>query len=178
MARGQIKAGGLGLGLNIEMSELEQTSRIFKDARNRIARDLREVMAVVATDVVVPAARRRAGRLRTKRGRVGASIVARKGTGNAIYLTTSQGGKAGAVIGLFEFGGTVRAPIRPRAARRRRGGHAPAVMTPFGPRAAVLGPRHYHAHHFLEHARDEQLTAYGREVRDQIVTRFAPLEIR
>jgi hypothetical protein len=52
------------------------------------------------------------------------------------------------------------------------------MMTPFGPRAAVLGPRHYHGQHFIEHARDEKLNAYGLEVRDQIVTRFEPLQIR
>jgi hypothetical protein len=56
MARGTVKAGGIGMRLGVEMGELEQTSQIFKDARNQIARELRDVMAEAATDVVVPVA--------------------------------------------------------------------------------------------------------------------------
>jgi hypothetical protein len=177
MARGNVRAGGTGLQLGIDLKEVDQSSQIFRDARNRIARELRTEMVGAATEIVVPSARRRAGRLRGRRQRIAENIVARKGTGNTIYLTTGLRGMDARIAGLFEFGGTVHTPIRPRR-RAGAGGHAPAIMTPYGPRAAVLGPRHYHGEHFLERARDEKLDAYAQDVRDRLVTRFEPLQIR
>lgn len=66
--------------------------------------------------------------------------------------------------GLLEFGGTVRTIIRPK--------HAQALMTPFGPRAAIRKPRHYRGRHYLERAVEATLDDVTREAQETIARVF------
>jgi hypothetical protein len=140
------------------MAALEATQR-------DIDRSLKTALVRGAERGAVPAVRRM---IHSRSGRLSGSIVA-KATARNVYLTSNLRGKARAVAGLINHGGTVRTPIRPkrRGKRRRALRLAPGVF-----RAVVTTPRHYRGQHFLERGVDSvahRIEAdLDREVRDAL----------
>jgi len=178
MARSRLNVTGTGLALNIEAEGVEQTAQVFKDVRSKLGRELRAVIQHAAEEAAVPPARRRAGNLSVEGIRVGSTLVVRKGLSNSVYMTSTLRGKKGRVVGLFEYGGTVRGKIVPKGKRKRAGGHAAAIMTPFGPRASVSGPRHYKGLFFMTKAVDEHRGEIAEEIEKQVVGWFGPMAER
>lgn len=133
--------------------------RVRRDVRKRTATAVKQL----GERTILPAARRR--------GRLGpfTSRLVVKSRGSYAFLTGSTL-KAGRVIGLLEFGGTRYDVIRPR----RKNKHA--VMTPYGPRAAVKGPRRYRRRGLLVSTIEQLYPTYERELLDAILTEFDPLE--
>jgi hypothetical protein len=169
MATGNVKVGGTGLAIKFNLADLERTSETFKQARRDIGRDLRTQVVETADNVVLPTAKTRATNLKVKGRGVAASLVVRKGPGNAAYLTTSMRGINGRVIGLQEFGGTVRTRILPK----KPGG---AIRTPWGPRASISGPRHYKGRHFLTGAVKTKYPEFERRLLKDLMQAFSPLD--
>jgi hypothetical protein len=79
-------------------------------------------------------------------------------------------------VGLLEFGGTVRTPIEPKGKRRGKGGHAPAIKTPYGYRARVTGPRHYKGQFFLTHSVERHQDGIRTAILKQLMHLFDGLE--
>lgn len=126
--------GGLSISVKIDA---ERTSDEFKRIRRDTRRIAGEAAVAAGEKVALPAARRHApGFIRTT------LYVKRRGT-DAV-LTTRLPGKKGRVVGLLEYGGTVRTVIRPK--------NGQAILTPEGPRAAVNKPRKYKGKHFMSDA--------------------------
>lgn len=117
--------------------DADRTSDEFKRIRRNARATAGEAAMRAGEKVALPAARRGApGFIRTT------LYVKRRGT--SAVLTTRLPGKKARVVGLLEYGGTVRTVIKPKGAR--------ALSTPQGPRAAVSGPRTYKGKHFMSDA--------------------------
>jgi hypothetical protein len=132
--------------------------------RKAIGKDARQIMHASAERRIVPLAERRAPS--PARG----TIVARATT-RSVYITTKARGKRRRIVGLLEFGGTVRAWIRPGPGKKAiafpgRGGETVFV-------AVVKGPRTYRPQHFM---RDAVERGRGRVLRD--IRREMPRAIR
>jgi len=116
-------------------------------------RDLNGLVAQFSVDaaerLVLPTAKRRAP------GSIGSSLVVRGG--RRPYLTTSRRGTKRQVVGLLEFGGTVRAPIVPKRAKALKVG--PGIY-----RASVTGPRVYKAQRFMRSAAEDRVQEFGEEI--------------
>jgi hypothetical protein len=136
----------------------------LKTAKRDIDRSVKQALVQGAHRGAVPSVRRM---IHSRSGRLAGSIVAKATTRN-VYLTSSLRGKARAVAGLLNYGGTVRTTIRPRSRRKRRALRvAPGVF-----RAVVTTPRTYRGQHFLERGVDavaHRIEAdLDREVRDAL----------
>ncbi|MFN0092898.1 MAG: hypothetical protein ACKVWR_21900 [Acidimicrobiales bacterium] len=113
--------------------------RVRRDLNQMVKTDMRES----AENIGLPVARRleRSGRI--------SQIMRAGATTRDAYLEIPKrsglfpGDSAGAVA-LLQFGGVRRDPIRPKRGR--------AVKTPYGPRAAVTGPRRYKGSRSLSRA--------------------------
>lgn len=155
--------------VRIHVSGVERTSEEFKSWRRQTSRDITTIMQEAGTETVLPTAKSLAPRF------IAPTLVVRKGRSNSAYLTTTMRGKKGRVVGLLEMGGTVRKAIRPTKAHMRanRGkGHAAAVKTPWGPRAAVYGDRTYKAKAFMRTAVRERLPTFTTVVERRIMDRY------
>ncbi|PTL55752.1 hypothetical protein [Paraconexibacter algicola] len=133
--------------------------RALREVEARLPDTTKAAVVKVAGRVVEPRARADAAK---HVGRFASAVTVKEGR-NGAYLTGGTG-LPGRVIGLAEFGGTVRTPIRPK----RRA----AVRTPQGPRAAVLGPRTYRAREFLVGAVEATDEQTRREVLSEILLDF------
>lgn len=121
--------------------DAQATLDALKTARREMRADLREGIIAAAEEITLPAAR---ANIHTRTGRLAGSLVVR-GTARNAYLTTRLRGSMRAMVGLLEFGGIVRTPIRPRKGHR-------AIRTPYGPRSVVKTPRKYEPQGFMTRA--------------------------
>lgn len=100
--------------------------------------------------------------------------IARNAVNGELPGTTTAGATSrGAYVGqrhpgagVNEFGGTVSARIVPRNGR--------AVLTPYGPKAYVDGPRTYHAKHVLFRGVEQARPAMAKPIRDAILDAYRP----
>lgn len=130
-----------------------------KALRKSIGKDAKKIMRASAQRRIVPRAERRAP------SPAKGTIVAR-GTTTSVYVTTSARGKRRRIVGLLEYGGTVRAWIRPGGKKkaiafRGRGGEQVFV-------AVVKGPRTYRAQRFMGKAVDQGRNAVLRDIRREM----------
>lgn len=117
----------------------ETALRQLRAGRRDLNRAVKAGLIRGAERGAVPSVRRFAPR---RTGRLADSIVAKATTRN-VYLTTNLRGTERARVGLLNYGGTVRAPIRPR--RRRALKLADGVF-----RAVVTAPRVYRGRQFMD----------------------------
>jgi hypothetical protein len=164
MGKARIPVGGSGLYVTIE-SNLDKRADEFKQIRREINRDIDRIVIAAGEATTLPRARQLAPSF------VAPSLTIRRGGRRKTAVLTSRmraSGK-GSAVGLLEFGGVVRTRITPK---HNREGHAPALMTPHGPRAVVKGPRHYKAKRFMRRAIDQTLQRYADRVRDDLFRHF------
>lgn len=122
----------------------EDVLRQLREGRRQIGQSVKAGLLEGASKRAVPAVRAAAPH---RSGRLAGSIVARSTT-RSVYLTTSLRGKQGRYVGLINYGGTVRAEIRPR---RRGRGQKHALKMPDGRFAArITTPRTYRASLFMQ----------------------------
>lgn len=171
MATGSVKSRGGGLSIHVGVDGVEKTERAYRDVRNRVARDLTALEQQAAEREVLPAAKAFASNLSVAGKRVASTLVVRKQR-SAPYITTSMRGVRGRAVGLQEYGGTVKTPIRPRAGRQGRDRRPPALRIGGQFRSVVRTERHYRAHRFMGRAVDDRLESFGQAVRDGIVSFF------
>lgn len=150
--------------IRINVTVDDDATPVLRKARQKVRGRTNRAVKQLAERTILPAARRR-GRLGPFTSKL---VVRTRYTGSAFL--TGQTLKAGRAIGLLEFGGTRRDPIRPR----KRGKQA--VMTPRGPRAAVLGPRKYKKRGLLIRTVEDLYPAYERELLGAVLEEFDPLE--
>lgn len=112
----------------------ERTSAEFKQIRRNVRETAGDAAMAAANRVALPDAKRHAP------GFIRSTLIAKRRGASAV-LTTALPGKKARVVGLLEWGGTVRTRILPR--------NGQAILTPQGPRAAVNAPRDYKGKHFL-----------------------------
>jgi hypothetical protein len=171
--------------------DADQATDAFKHARRDIYRRTKSGIKHAGERTILPKARRGV----TRRTPVVASQLIVKTTTTDGYLT-ARTVKQGRKIGLLNFGGTVDAPIVPKAAQKKiaatgtRGGAYKGEIggRKFnfrGKRAIAFGgivvsqvnkARRYRGSHFLEKARDEGLEEFGQALLPSILMAFEPLE--
>lgn len=130
-----------------------------KRLRKAIGKDVKQIMKHAAERKIVPAAERLAPS--PARGTITARATTR-----SVYVTTTARGKRRRVVGLLEYGGTVRAHIRPRPAKRALAFRGRGGQTVFA--AVVRGPRTYRAQRFIGRAVDRNRGPVLREIRREI----------
>ncbi len=141
--------------------DADRTSAEFKRIRrdaNRIAGD---AAMRAGEKVALPDAKRRAP------GFVKSTLVAKR-RGKTAVLTTSLPGKKARVVGLLEYGGTVRTVIR-----AKEGG---ALRTPDGPRAAINQPREYKGKHFFTDAIEKNRREIDEAILEETMQAFNDFE--
>jgi hypothetical protein len=131
--------------------------RALRDVKRRSAGTSTRSSRSRPSDTVLPDARRRAGNLKIEGDPIAAALVVRKRR-TAPFMTTRFRGSQGPGGGLLEFGGTVRAEIRPRRKK--------ALVVNGQPVARVTKARHYRAHKFMFGAVDAKLDVFGDRARD------------
>jgi hypothetical protein len=109
--------------------------RSFREARRDLERHVKTGLVEAAEEVAVPAARVGVGNWAVAGRPVSATLTA-KATLKGAYVTTNARGQFGRAVGLLEFGGTVKTPIRPKR------GQALVIAGKFI-RESVTRPRHY-----------------------------------
>lgn len=130
-----------------------------KALRKNIGKDARKIMRASAQRRIVPRVERRAP------SPAKGTIVAR-GTVSSVYVTTKARGHRRRIIGLLEYGGTVRAWIRPGPGKKAvafRGRDGQMVFV-----AAVKGPRTYKPKHFIKRGVEAGRVGVLRDVRRQM----------
>lgn len=145
--------------------DADRAVETFKRARRDIYTRARSGMKRAAEKAVLPRARREVG---TETPVPPGQLVVKTTTTYA-YLTASSV-KQGRKIGLLNYGGTVRQPIRPR--RRRALSFAGVVVS------QVNTARRYRGEHFLEDAVEAQRDEFGQALLPEILAAFEPLEHR
>lgn len=151
-------AGG-SLQVRVDV-DAEKTSLIFKEARSDVNRRLREALKLAAERVALPAARRAAWSFAVP------FLIARA-TGRSAYITTRGPREKGRIVGLLEFGGTVRTPIEIQKEGVRG--------LPIGPdlfRASVRGPRRYQPSMRLTEAVQLQVPRTEEVMLEQVMRAF------
>jgi len=141
--------------------DADRASAEFKQVRRQARQVAGDAAMRAGERVALPDAKRRAPGFI-----VSTLIVKRRGT--SAVLTTSLPGKKARVVGLLEFGGTVRTVIR-----AREGG---ALRTPDGPRAAINQPRTYTGKHFLGDAVNENRRLIDEAILEETLKAFDGFE--
>lgn len=162
-ARSTVRAGGIRLTVTAE--GFERTDAAFKGVQARVRTRTRDIIRAAAEETVLPKEKSAVSRYRIG-GEPVRVVIAKSVRRDGAVITTRMRGGRGRAVGLLEFGGTVRATIRPRGKKALAfgGGH---------PVANVKTARHYHARLFMSGARDAALPAFGKDVRDRLVGEFA-----
>lgn len=163
MAVARIRSRTSGMTVRLDWDGVDRTVKAFRDVRRDLSRELTELERDVGERVVLPWVRLKAGHLKVD-GRSVADTLAVRRRRSAPYITTTMRGLRGRAVGLQEFGGTVRTPIRPRRAK--------ALAINGNVRAVVTTARHYRAARFMQDGVAASQHAFGSEVRDEIVDRF------
>jgi acyl dehydratase len=91
----------------------DRATQEFKDARREINRRLKEGLQKGGEKIALPAAK---GFAPVKTGRLRSSLIVRA-TARRAVITTNLRGKKGRYVGLLEYGGTIRARLRPKKAK-------------------------------------------------------------
>jgi len=151
--------------------DAERTTDAFKRARRDIRKRTKAGVKRAGERATLPTARARAV---GHAGAAGAGLVV-KARSNTAYLT-ARSAKLGRIIGLHEFGGVVKAPIRPKAARRRKRPGRTAVLVNGQPVAQVTTPRVYRARGFLRDAVRDTLPQFERILITEVLKAFDPLD--
>ncbi len=95
-------------------------------------------------------------------------LTAKASVSRGGYITTRGPRQGDRITGLLNFGGTVRAPIRPQ--------EADALTIPgVGLRASVTGPRTYRGKRFIEQGILEAKPGLEDAVLEEIMDSFGPL---
>jgi hypothetical protein len=134
-----------------------------KAARRELGRHVKTGLRRAAERAVLPSARRRAVQ---HAGAAGAALIVRSRASSA-YLTC-RSARQGRIVGLLNFGGTVRTPIRPKKGQ--------AVVVNGQPVAQVTTPRVYHGAHFLERSVAETFPAFERILLTEVLKAFDPMQ--
>jgi hypothetical protein len=111
-----------------------RTTEEFRSARVQINQRVRTGIQNCVERIALPRVRAFA----KAPAEVRAALIARA-TGTSGYITTGGSRKLDRILGLLNFGGTVRGTIRPKQGRSGKG-HAPALKTPNGYFAADPRP--------------------------------------
>jgi hypothetical protein len=100
-------------------------------------------------------------RARSLSPRFARSSMAIRRSGGRVALTTTARGRERAIVGIANFGGTIRAPIEPKAAKALmlRGG---------GFTARVSGPRQIKGLHWMERSVEREGRAYLNATRNGV----------
>lgn len=143
--------------------DADQATDAFKAARRDIYRRQRSGTKRAGEQTILPRGRREmAGHTP-----VGVSQLVVKTTSTTGFLTVANK-KQGRIVGLLNFGGTVKAPLVPK--RKKAIAFGNVVV------AEVDTPRHYRGLHFLEKARDEGLQEFGEALLPALLEAFNPLD--
>lgn len=161
MARRASTGGAIQITAKVDA---DRTTETFKRARRDIGRRKKTGLKRAGERATLPAARRAA---RREAGPAGDALVVRARSSHA-YLT-ARSARLGRIIGLHNFGGVVRAPIKPKRGKR-------AVVVNGQPVAQVTTPRVYQAKHFLERAVEQTLPEFEGILLTEIMAAFDPLE--
>jgi hypothetical protein len=149
---GMIDAWGKGIAASIPHIHgtiTDTATPALRSFRNDLNKLTKEYVVDAAERLVLPVAKRRAP------GSIGSSLVVRGG--RRPYLTTTRRGARRQVVGLLEFGGTVRAEILPKKRKALMLGPGQFV-------ARVTTPRHYKGQHFMGKAAEDRAQAMAEEV--------------
>jgi hypothetical protein len=130
-------ASNPALRIDVKVEGVDRTSDEFKQIRRGARKTAGDAAQAAGEKVALPHAKRHAP------GFIKTTLVSKR-RGTSATLTTRLPGKKARVVGLLEYGGTVRTRIVPR--------NGQAIVTPQGPRAAVNKPRRYKGKHFLTDA--------------------------
>lgn len=153
------------------VSGADRTSQEFKEARREVYRRARTGIKRAGERAILP---------RARSATAGASPVA---GGQVVVKTTSSHGyltcrtvKAGRIVGLLNFGGTVAGPIIPRGRRLKSGRGKKAIAFGGVVVSQVNTARRYRGKHFLEQARDAGFPLYERVLLEEVMRAFDPLD--
>lgn len=149
----------------------DRTADEFKQARRDVYRRARTGIKRAGERAILPRARRG-----TAAGSpVDAGQVVVKTTGSYGYLTCRTV-KAGRIVGLLNFGGTVAGPIIPRGRRLKSGRGKKAIAFGGIVVSQVTTARKFHGKHFLERARDAGFPLYEQVLLEEVMSAFDPLD--
>jgi hypothetical protein len=143
--------------------DAEQATDAFKHARRDIYRRAKSGIKAAGERTIL--LRARAG-MRSKSPVVSSQLVV-KTTARDGYLT-AKSAKQGRIVGLLNYGGTVKDPIVPKD--KKALAFAGIVVS------QVNRQRRYRGSHFLEKARDEGLDEFGAALLPEILLAFEPLD--
>lgn len=149
----------------------DRTSAEFKQARREVYRRARTGIKRAGERAILPRARAAAG----GRTPVDSGQIIVKTTSSHGYLTC-RSVKAGRVVGLLNFGGTVRAPIIPRGRRLKSGRGKKAIAFGGIVVSQVNTARRFRGSHFLERARDAGFPMYEQVLLTEVMRAFDPIE--
>lgn len=150
---------GGGFVVNVKVDDRAVLAGL-RAQRRGIRMDIKEIMLDAAEIQVVPVVKAFAVPTRMKR-----TWVARSNT-NGAWITTVLRGKGRRIIGLLNFGGTVRTTIRPKNVKALHFGNGEFA-------ASVSTPRHYKGKRFVEKAVNLQLRAFSAHVEREMTKRLA-----
>lgn len=143
----------------------------YKQVRRNANRALKDGVVAAGEKAVLPTAKRYAPK---RTGKLAASLVVRKGTGNRAYLTSGARLREARIAGLHEFGGTINKRIEPRrkwskgTKRTRRS----ALLINGRFVSQVTKPRHYRAQLYMTRARDARRDEFADALVPSILATF------
>lgn len=150
MARG----GGMRITVKVDDDAVVAGLRA---QRRAIRQDVKEMTLAAATATVLPTTKRLAPRI------VRSNLIARSTTSGA-YLSTKARGRERRIVGLLNFGGTVRTPIRPVKGRALKIGDRFV--------ASVTSPRTYRPKAFMEKSVQANLGRFSTHVERDLTRRM------
>jgi hypothetical protein len=155
-----LTAGQVSFGVRIDSARVEHD---FKAAQREIKRKAAEGIKEAGQREMLPPVKRRAPA-------VIAHSLTTKATSTRGYVTTLGSRKADRITGLLNFGGTVKAPIKPKKKQALMIGKTGEF------RAVVTKPRHYRGKHFIERGLEEGFSGFEQRVLVSIMGAFGSLD--
>lgn len=152
-----------GGAFRVRIEGVEKTSAEFKEARKKIRRDVRGHVIEIGSRIILPSARQAAPS-------IAASHLTVKATGSSGYLGVQGARRFDRIIGLWNFGGTVKTPIKPVTKK------ALAIRGTGIVIGAVKTPRHYRGTRKLEKVVNAHASHYFSELTKAIMQAFDPIE--
>lgn len=133
--------------IRIEVDD-EQVLKALRGARKEMRRKVRDIQELQAKRIVLPKARALSPSFARR------TMMIRSNS-RGVFLATSARGKKRAIVGVANFGGTIKAPIAPKGAQALQfvdGGFA----------ASVTGPRTIKGLHWMEEAVESTRDRFAR----------------
>lgn len=149
--------------IDAKITGADKTSDEFRQARREIYRRTRSGIKDAGERAILPGARSGA----QHHTPVVSTQIVVKTTASTGYLTVASK-KGGRIVGLLNFGGEVRGPIRPK--KKKAVAFGGVVVS------QVATARHYDGSHFLEEARDRGLPMFSQILLERLMVAFDPLE--